>query len=154
MPMASASAQPMGTLSQMPVTPSRGRRQQVGQRHTGAERCDREHHRHLGLIDGPVVAVEQEQNADAEIARALNVQIVHTGSKDGGFRRVNEMPMSGAAKAHTSTLMTMQNAALHPPCTADALADAVGLARAVVLGHIGEKALPSPAPACRQRSRS
>ena len=86
MPMASASAQPMGTLSQMPVTPSGGCRKQISQRHAGAQRRDGEHHRHLRLVHGAVIAVEQKQNADADVARALDAQVVHTGRDDGRSR--------------------------------------------------------------------
>ena len=50
MPMASASAQPIGTLSQMPVTPQRRSREQIGQRHADAQRSngqDDRHHAHM-----------------------------------------------------------------------------------------------------------
>ena len=69
------------------------------------------------------------------------MQIVHTGSKDGGFRRVNENAHERRCKgAHQHTDDDAERRTAQP-CTADALADAVGLARAVVLRHIGGKGI-------------
>ena len=56
--------------------PQRRSREQIGQRHAGAQRSNGQDHRHHGLVDRPVVAVEQEQDADADVARALDAQVV------------------------------------------------------------------------------
>ena len=56
--------------------PQRRSREQIGQRHAGAQRSNGQDDRHHGLVDRPVVAVEQEQDADADIARAFDAQVV------------------------------------------------------------------------------
>lgn len=52
--------------------PQRRSREQIGQRHAGAQRSNGQDDRHHGLVDLPVVSVEQEQNAGADIARAFD----------------------------------------------------------------------------------
>lgn len=56
--------------------PQRRSREQIGQRHAGAQRSNGQDDRHHGLVDRPVVAAEQEQDADADIARAFDAQAV------------------------------------------------------------------------------
>ena len=56
--------------------PQRRSREQIGQRHAGAQRRDGEHHRHLRLVHGAVITVEQKQDANADVARALDAQVV------------------------------------------------------------------------------
>ena len=64
----------------------RGGRQQVSQRNAGAQRGDGQHHRHPRLVDGAVVAVEQEEEADADVARALDAQVVDARRRNAGPR--------------------------------------------------------------------
>ena len=65
-------------------------REQIGQRHAGAQRSNGQDDRHHGLVDRPVVAVEQEQNADADIARAFVAQVVDARRDTLALAGVNE----------------------------------------------------------------
>ena len=70
--------------------PQRRSREQIGQRHAGAQRSNGQDDRHHGLVDRPVVAVEQEQDADADIARAFDAQVVDARRDDLALAGVNE----------------------------------------------------------------
>ena len=70
--------------------PQRRSREQIGQRHAGAQRSNGQDDRHHGLVDRPVVAAEQEQDADADIARAFDAQAVDARRDDLALAGVNE----------------------------------------------------------------
>ena len=103
MPMISASAQPMGTLSQMPVAPSGVADSKYASATTAAQRCNGENDRHLRLVDGAVVAVQQKQGADANVACALYAQVMHTGCNDRTLARIDEDAHERSRKGTRST---------------------------------------------------
>ena len=63
-----------------------GGREQIGQGHAGAQGADRQHQRHRRPVHRPEVAVEQEQNADAQVAAALDAEVARAHGND--FLRV------------------------------------------------------------------
>ena len=56
--------------------------EQVGQGHAGAQGADRQHQRHRRSVHRPEVAVEQEQNADAQVAAALDAEVARAHGND------------------------------------------------------------------------
>ena len=119
--------------------PQRRSREQIGQRHAGAQRSNGQDDRHHGLVDRPVVAAEQEQDADADIARAFDAQVVDARRDDLALAGVNEDAHERCGKGADQHADEDAERRTGQPGAADALADALALPCPVVLGHVGGK---------------
>ena len=75
-------------------------RQRVGQRYTGAQRDDRQHHAHAGALHRAVEPVQQEQAADPGVERPLDAEVEDTGGDDLCFARLHEKPHQRPGEQH------------------------------------------------------
>ena len=108
-------------------------RQRVGQRHTQPQRDHGQHDRHARPPQRAVQPVQQKQQADQRVERALDAQVANALGDDGGLGTVNEQRHQLRRKQEHEPRQRQPEADRRRGCRADALADARALARAIVL---------------------
>ena len=118
----------------------RGGGEQIGEQDAQAERDDGQHHRHACAIHGAIVAVEQEQKADADVACTLDTQVSDPGGDHGGGARLGRVDEDvhqrrGKDENQGGDGGTVERT--HEKRLPRAAADAVTRPRAVVLRHEG-----------------
>ena len=114
-------------------------REAVGQGHPGAQGNHGQHHRHARAADGPVIAVEQEQQTDQAVEAALDSEIRLpdvqnfrlSGLDENAHQRPGQQEHRGGDEQAEDR--GGQNGA------SDAVADSLPLLRAEVLGDKGGK---------------
>ena len=140
-----AHAEKSGDIGQKPADgdrqPDSGRTEvrgeQICQSYPQPQGNDGQHDRHIGSVDGTVVAVEQEQTADPAVACAFDLQIPDSRRDDGRLLCTDEDLHQRSCKEHDGGGNHEAEADGEQKCLSRPAADPFAVLCAVVLGNEG-----------------